>query len=135
MVKDINKIKFMNAGLGNRDTYYKDHAVFVDRGCIVFCIKERNDEHHLVMQCPALQDARSAIKVGPGSTISQTLDRFCGTFAPTDSYACLRLFSGQQLSMTRTDYIYRGLALIKLVDTFFLLWSERIGKTITRRPG
>ena len=136
--KTLTRFRVMNVGLGNRDTFYKDHAVFVERGRIVYCplcIKGANDEHHLVMQCPAMEGARSTIKVGPHSTITRTLVWIQDTFHPVDSYACLRLYLGQQLNLPRSEYIYRGLALTKLVDTFFLLWSERIGKPISLRPG
>ena len=55
----------MNVGLGNRDTYYRNYAVFVDQGRVVvcpLCSKGPNNEIHLVMECSVLKSERSKIK-------------------------------------------------------------------------
>ena len=135
--KSLSRFRTMNAGLGNRDTFYKDYAVSIDRGRVVscpLCISGPNDEHHLVMVCPALELTRNKLMVSPNNSISGLISKIHQKYHPSDSFECLRLFLGQELGLTRLDYINRGQALEKLVECFFIAWAEKLGRPVHRRP-
>ena len=98
------------------------------------CIVGKNDEIHLVTQCPQLQLARSRIKLGKRETLASCLD-IGRPFKPESLQELLRLFLGQELDLMSTQLIHRGFALERLVDTFFKQWSEKLNRTISRKPG
>ena len=136
--KSLSRFRLMNAGLGNRDTLYSSDAVAVSTGEIKqcpLCVVGKNDEIHLVTQCPQLQLARTRIKLGKGETLASCLNSIRNRYKPESRQELLRLFLGQELDLTRTQLIHRGFALERLVDTFFEQWSEKINRPISRRPG
>ena len=79
--------------------------------------------------CP-YGSARSEIKLrGTRSLQSTLLDLRTRSL---DEFEAVRLFLGQDKSITKKDLMDRGLALDILVNRFFLKWSEIRGQAVTR---
>ena len=135
--KVLSRFRSMNVGLGNRNAFYKDKAVFVENGRVVscpVCLNGPNDEFHLVMSCRKMEVHRTSIRLRGMSTIRSEIDRLREECDPESDYDCLRLFLGQELEVSRLDLMYRGWALSELVDRFFLEWTLKLGTPVQRRP-
>lgn len=136
--RSLSRFRLMNAGLGNRDTVFKQDAVATISGEIKICplcVVGKNDEIHLVIQCPELSGARSSIKLGRRQSLTDCLAAIHRRFGPETQQEHLRLFLGQEHDLSRTHLIQRGFALDRLVDHFFELWSLKLSRPVARRPG
>ena len=133
----LSRFRVMNVGLGNRDTYYREYAVFVDQGRVVvcpLCSKGPNNEIHLVMECRVLKSERSKIKIDSDVSLGMEIAKIKDDDPEGDKESWLRQLVGQDKTVSRLRMIQRGIALSCLVDRFFSLWSELIGATVQRRP-
>ncbi|HBI40105.1 MAG TPA: hypothetical protein DDY16_04070 [Tenacibaculum sp.] len=134
--KTLSQFRSMNAGLGNRDTYYKNFAVYVGEGRILhcpLCLDGDNDEIHLLTSCRVMRKHRYAIKAELNRSIEEILVRLKCTYRIDDSCHLLRLFLGQERRLNRYQLIARGASLTKLVNSFFEEWSVKAGRQLPRR--
>ena len=135
--KTLSKFRCMNAGLGNRNVYYKNYAAFIEKGRVAYCplcLDGRNDETHLVTECEEMESARRTIFLSPTCTLKLCLSQIQEKYNPESNAGLLRLFLGQEKNLCRLNYLRRGMALSELVDHFFFKWSEKVGRPIPRRP-
>ena len=72
---------------------------------------------------------------GKQETLTSCLDSIGRRYKPESLQKLLCLFLGQELDLMSTQLIHRGFALERLVDTFFKQWSEKLNRTISRKPG
>ena len=64
----------MNAGLGNRDTFYTNFAVYVGEGRVLhcpLCLADTNDEIHLLTSFNVIRKHRRSIKVELNRSIEE----------------------------------------------------------------
>ena len=135
--RTLCRFRIMNVGLGNRDNYYRNHAVFVDQGRVVvcpLCCKGPNNEIHLVMECRVIKPQLSKIKVDVKTSLGMEIAKIKDEDPDGDKESWLRQLIGQDRRTSRLKLVQRGIALSLLVDKFFSLWSEKIGATVHRRP-
>ena len=97
--KTLSQFRSMNAGLGNRDTYYKNFAVYVGEGRILHCppcLAGDNDKIHLLTSCRVMRKHRYAFKAESNQSIEEILSRLKCTYKVEDNCHLLRLFLGQE---------------------------------------
>ena len=126
----------MNAGLGNRDTFYKKYAVYVGSGRIVhcpLCLDGPNEEIHFLTACSFLHRSKQKILICGQGTVDAVLRRLRIRHNPSDDVQLIRLFLGQERALTRTMLLERGKALEKLLVEFFRIWSTKAGETVPRK--
>ena len=134
--KTLSQFRSMNAGLGNRDTYYKNFAVYVGEGRILhcpLCLAGDNDKIHLLTSCRVMRKHRYAFKAESNQSIEEILSRLKCTYKVEDNCHLLRLFLGQERHLCRFQLIARGASLTKLVCSFFEEWSRKAGRQLPRR--
>ena len=127
------KFRTMNAGLGNRDSFRTADSISQDGGRVLqcpLCFQGSNDEFHLLMKCTLMDQARSENKLRDTRLLQSTLLDL--QTRSIDEFEAVRLFLGQDKSITKKDLMDRGLALDILVNRFFLKWSEIRGQAVTR---
>ena len=132
----IAGFRCMNAGLGNRDTFYKKYAVYVGSGRIVhcpLCLDGPNEEIHFLTACSSLHRSKQKIFICGQGTVDAVLRRLRTKHNPSDDVQLMRLFLGQERGLTRTMLLERGKALEKLLVEFFRIWSTKAGETVPRK--
>ena len=130
------KFRTMNAGLGNRDSFRTADSISQDGGCVLqcpLCFQGSNDKFHPLMKCPLMDQARSEIKLRDTKTKSLKSTLLDLRSRSIDEFEAVRLFPGQDKSVTKKDLMDRGLVLDILVNKFFLIWSEIRGRAVTQQ--
>ena len=123
------QFKYMNAGLGNRDTYYKNAAHIATQDGQVFvcplCQKGRNDEVHIIDQCSMLEEFRVRTKYNANKTLRQLLQSL-RTSNHHDSLSVVKRFFGAGRDLSWKDIRRKGEILERLRDEYFLKWAETL---------
>ena len=122
------QFKYMNAELGNRDSYFKGATPFTTADGRVFvcplCNVGRNDEVHLIDQCLELEDFRKKVKYDSNKTLRQLLQSL-RTKSHRDSLSVAKQFFGAGGQLGWKDIRRRGEILIKLRHEFLMKWAEK----------
>ena len=131
----LSRFKVSNAGLGNRDAYRTADAVLESGGRVTLCpicLNGPNNEIHLLLHCEPLGIKRKRIYVSGNISLETSLEMLRKSPGEAGDEECIRNFLGKP-GMQLRELVDRGLALDILLDEFFLMWSNKSGKTIDRR--
>ena len=119
----LSRFRTMNTGLGNRNSYYKNYAVFIEEGRVVtcpLCLSGNNDEIHILRQCNVLKEEREKIIIINNISLEQELKNIEATYKAENNEEVIRIFLGQEKNVIKHRMALRGVALECLLDNFFI---------------
>ena len=125
----------MNAGLGNRDHYRSADSLSPDDGHVTvcpLCLLGPNTELHVLFGWVSLHRSRSTIFMLSGVSLESLLVSIRHSYNCQSDQEVACFFLGQELGLTRMDFVDRGLALDVLLTNFYSQWSVLRGRTVSR---
>ena len=103
------RFRAMNAGLGNRDHYYRSASISVQGGWVVscpLCLVGKNGEVHLLLEYKSLEQERINIKINETQTLQSHLMELKQHYGNPSNTLTAKLFSDEDNRSTLSILIH-----------------------------
>ena len=121
--------KYMNAGLGNRDEYYKNISITDLSGRVQtcpLCDHGPNNEIHLLTKCNQLETSRNHIYIDTDTTIREYLNNVPISDIIERAEYQSQHYMNQQPGETVEELKRRMQALEHMIEEFFTKWTQKL---------